>query len=76
MSNITLKVDDDVIRKVRKIAVDRNTTLTAIVREYLDNLAERDTNARERTAVKLETSFVKVERDMGKRTWTRDTLYD
>ena len=76
MSNITLNVDDDVIRKVRKIAIDRNTTLTAIVREYLDKLAERDATAREQAAVKLGRSFAKVGRDMGKRTWTRDTLYD
>ena len=34
--NITLSVSDEVVRQVRKIAVDRNTTLTAMVREYLE----------------------------------------
>ena len=30
--NITLSVSDEIVRQVRKIAVDRNTTLTAMVR--------------------------------------------
>ena len=42
MSNITLSVDDEIIKKVRKIAIDKNTTLTAMVREYLKSIAERD----------------------------------
>ena len=36
--NITLSVSNEVVRQVRKIAVDRNTTLTAIVREYLESV--------------------------------------
>ena len=28
MSNITMTLDDEIIRKVKKIAIDRNTTLT------------------------------------------------
>ena|GEM_PF-5218286 len=41
MSNITLSVDDEVIRKVRKIAVNKNTTLTQIVRDFLTSVATR-----------------------------------
>lgn len=76
MPNITLNVDDDVIKKVRKIAIDRNTTLTAMVRDYLRTVAERDNMERERIIQKLENSFSKYSRDMGRRTWTRDELYD
>jgi hypothetical protein len=38
MSNITLSVDDEVIRKVRKIAIDKNTTLTQMVIRYSSTL--------------------------------------
>lgn len=76
MPNITLNVDDDVIKKVRKIAIDRNTTLTAMVRDYLRTVAERDNMERERIIQKLENSFLKYSRDMGRRSWTRDELYD
>lgn len=38
--NITVSIDDDVAEKVRKIAADKNTTLTAMVREYLESVAD------------------------------------
>ena len=37
--NITLSLDDDLVKKVRKIAVERDTTLTGMVRDYLEGLA-------------------------------------
>ena len=39
MSNITLSVDDEIIKKIRKIAIGKNTTLTAMVRDYLTSVA-------------------------------------
>ena len=65
MSNITLNVDQEIIRKVRKIALFRNTTLTAMVRSYLQSVAER-----ERIIDGLESGFQRFGRDMGRRTWT------
>lgn len=76
MANITLNVEEEVIKKVRKIAIDRNTTLTAIVREYLHSVAARDATERERVINKLKRDFDRLSRDMGKRTWTRNDLYD
>ena len=37
--NITLSLDNDLVREVRKIAVERDTTLTGLVRAYLQDLA-------------------------------------
>jgi hypothetical protein len=34
--NITNSVDEKIIRKVRKIAAERETTVTALVRGYLE----------------------------------------
>ena len=76
MTNITLSVDEQIVKKVRKIAIDQNTTLTAMVREYLQSIAARDTADRERLIRKLEQDFERRARDMGPRTWTRDGLYD
>ena len=33
--NITLNIDEEIVKKVRKIAIDKDTTLTAMVRDYL-----------------------------------------
>jgi len=75
--NITLSLDDELIRKVRKIAVDRDTTLTGLVRDYLENLAVEDAASgrkrREREA--LERSFQRFQFKVGKRTWKRADLY-
>jgi hypothetical protein len=35
--NITLSLDEKTVKEVRKIAIERDTTLTGLVREYLEN---------------------------------------
>ena len=77
--NITLSVSDEIVRKVRKIAVDRNTTLTAMVREYLESVAARDAAAREQAVRVLDDSFARLSRPMGPDTdtnWTRQELHE
>ena len=76
MPNITLQVDEDTLRRARKIAIDRHTTLTEMIREFLRSLAERDAPERERAVRALERSFKRHSRDMGKRTWTREELHE
>ena len=76
MPNITLSVDEDIIRKVRKIAIDRNTTLTEMVRGYLTRLSEEDKLQRELALRDLEEAFTLYSRDMGRRTWTREDLHE
>jgi hypothetical protein len=74
---ITFKFDVELVKKVRKIAVERDTTLTGTVRDYLENLAaddgERGRKRREREA--LERSFERLRFKVGKRTWKRADLY-
>ena len=74
--NITLSIDEEIVKKVRKIAIDKDTTLTAMVRDYLTTVASSDAAARKAAAAKLMETFEKVSRDMGPRTWTREELYD
>lgn len=74
--NITLSVDEEVVKKVRKIAIDKDTTLTAMVREYLELVAKSDAAARREHAAKFRETVDTLSRDMGPRTWTRDDLYN
>ena len=76
MPNITLNVDEETIKKVRKVAVDKNTTLTEMVREYLKSIAEGDLPVRDRMARDVQASFKSLSRDMGKRKWTRGQLHE
>lgn len=76
MPNITLAVDEKVIKKVRKIAIEKNTTLTAMVRDFLTSVADQEDMERRRVLNQMNASFKKYSRDMGPRTWTRDSLYE
>jgi hypothetical protein len=75
--NVTLSLDEELVKKVRKIAVDRDTTVTGMIRQYLEEVAAEDSvlgrKRREREA--LEDSFQKFQFRIGKRTWTRADLH-
>ncbi|MCD6225372.1 MAG: hypothetical protein J7K32_07650 [Deltaproteobacteria bacterium] len=76
MPNITLSVNDDIIKKVRKIAIDKNTTLTALVRDFLTTIAKQDVQHRKKAAEKIGESFKTKSRNMGVREWTREALHE
>ena len=76
MPNITLSVDDEIIKKVRKIAIEKNTTLTAMVRDYLSSVAIRDAQEKNEAIKKLQKSFKKMSNDMGRRKWSRENLHE
>lgn len=76
MPNITLSVDEDVVKKVRKIAVDKNTTLTAMVRDFLTSVAARSDQDKQDAVRKLQRSFEELSRDMGHRRWSREELHE
>jgi len=75
--NVTLTLDDELVRKVRRIAAERDTTLTGMVRDYLEKTAAVEAasgrNRRERAA--LERSFETLQFHVGERTWKRSDLY-
>jgi hypothetical protein len=77
--NVTLSLDEKLVKDLKKLAVDRDTTLTGLVREYLEKLAaENATSGRKRREMEaLERSFKQFHRklDFGKRTWKREDLY-
>lgn len=74
--NITLSIDEEIMKKVRKIAIDRNTTLTAMVRDYLTAVANSDAGVKQERVAALKESIRRHGRDLGPRTWTRDDLYE
>jgi hypothetical protein len=75
--NITLSLDEKLLKDVRKIAVERDTTLTGLVRAYLESLAAEHSAScrkrREREAV--ERSFSQFQFRASKKTWKREDLY-
>jgi hypothetical protein len=76
--NITLSLDDDLVKEVRKIAVERDTTLTGLVRSYLQGIAEEHAKSgrKRRELEALRESFEKYQFNIGKHTWTRADLHE
>ncbi|MCB1036972.1 MAG: ribbon-helix-helix protein, CopG family [Acidobacteria bacterium] len=75
MSNITLRVDDEVLKAVRRHAAERETTVNHLVREFLDALAAREGRAAEVRRRMRELSEGSSAR-IGPRTWSRDDLHE
>ena len=75
MKNVTLAVDETLLREARRIAADRSTTLNAMIREFLEDLAERESKAgaARRRIVELCRS---AQGEVGPRGWSRDELHE
>ena len=76
--NITISLDDKLVKAVRKIAVEQDTTLTGLVRKYLEGLAAEHAaiGRRRREREALERSFAEFQFRVGPRTWRREDLYE
>ncbi|MDJ0952426.1 MAG: hypothetical protein QNJ81_01980 [Acidimicrobiia bacterium] len=76
MSNLTLAIDDEVLKRARIRALEQGTSVNAVVREYLEVYAGID---RERAVL---GGLVDLARavdsggDRSGRTWVRDDLYE
>lgn len=73
--NLTLAVDADVLKAARKAAVERDTSVNQMVRDYLARLA-RDSDQRKTAREDLKRFFRASRYKIGKRTWTRDELHE
>lgn len=75
--NISLSLDDKLVKEIRRIAAERGTTLTSLVRACLEELAAQQARSgrkhHEREA--LERTFGQFQFHVGKRTWRREDLH-
>jgi hypothetical protein len=75
MKNITLSVDEEVLRAVRKHAAAQECSVNSLVRDFLTRLANREqeaSKARQRLHSLSEQSRARV----GSEVWTRDQLHE
>lgn len=75
VKNITLSVDEKVLATVRRHAAEHSSTVNALVREYLTNLAAHQDRARQARARMRQLSSHSQGR-LGKKTWSREDLHD
>jgi metal-responsive CopG/Arc/MetJ family transcriptional regulator len=75
MKNVTVSLDDGLLREARRVAAERDTTLNALIRDYLERLTRRESHAKQAKARILELCR-QAATDVGPRTWTRDDLHE
>ena len=73
-TNLTVQLDEEVVRRARIVAARRGTSVSQLVARELTDLVEEDARyeeARRRAAQLLETAVPR-----GGRSWTRDELHE
>ncbi len=78
MANLTLSVEDDLLKQCRLYAVQHDTSVNAMVREFLESLVDR---SKERAAAVAELN--RIADDLARRAaipadykWNREELYE
>jgi hypothetical protein len=75
--NITLSVPRELLKRVKRVAADRDTSVSALMTEALRRVA--DENRRYSTARKRALAALRSRRSLGtggRRTWSREDLHD
>lgn len=76
MTNLTLSIDDELLKRARIRALERDTSVNSVVRDYLREFAKEPP---QRSQMKEFLDWAKsVHAGSGPegRTWTRDELYE
>ncbi len=75
MKNITLSVDENVLAAARRHAAERDSTVNALVRDYLTKLAAHENRA-DRARARMRQLSEQSTGRLGKKTWFRADLHD
>lgn len=77
--NLTVQLDEEVIREAKVLAAKRGTSVTALVAQQITKMTaaeRRYEEAKQRALSALPTRREAPAEDSGERTWTREDLYD
>ncbi len=76
MANLTITVDDDTLKRARMRALEEDTSVNALLREYLEEYAGRRRERREAGRKLLELAESSGMSSEGKGLPRREELYD
>jgi hypothetical protein len=72
---IRLRLDEKLFALVRRYAAERSSSVNALVRDYLANLAAHEDRA-DTARLRLRELSTRSQGRLGKKAWTRDDLYE
>lgn len=73
--NLTVTLEEEILRDARKAAIDRRTSVNQLVRDFLEQLV-RETNRQEQSIRQIDELFAARPLEIGLRGWTRDELHE
>ena len=75
MANLTIVVDDELLKQARIRALEQGRSINALVREYLESFAGK-TSVHERAIQALNDIADQAAGGSGGRRWAREGLYE
>jgi hypothetical protein len=75
MPNVTMTLDAGLLRKARKVAMEKGASLTALIRDYLATLVDREESRKRQAVKRLEKLWRTSKAVVGPVHWTRDDLH-
>ncbi len=76
MSNVTMSIDEALLLKARRMALERKTSVNALVRQFLQGLVAEEPSVREQMVLRFKASVKRHKVVLGKKKWAREELYE
>jgi len=73
MANLTVVIEDDVLLRARKRALDQGTSVNAVLRSYLESYAGRQDRA---AAMQRFIQRAAAAKARSRKSWSRDELHE
>lgn len=82
MSNLTLSIEDDLLKQARLYAIQHDTSVNAMVREYLKSVVEQVSDERRARRLQAVENIQRIAEEIRQEnqipegvTWTREDAY-
>jgi plasmid stability protein len=76
MANLTLSIDDELLKRARIRALEQDTSVNALVRDYLEGLAAGSSTQSGIAGFLALAEAIHAGSGPGGRSWTREELYE
>jgi len=75
MANLTITVDEELLKKARIRALEEGTSVNAVLRDFLNSYV-KDHRIRRNAVREILTLSRQAQSRRGRRTWSRDELHE
>jgi hypothetical protein len=75
MANLTIVIDENILKKARMRALEEGTSVNAVVRQYLESYTGAH-HGHQATVAEILNLSKKSRSRKGSKRWTRDDLHD